>query len=49
MTVADAFQLVLELARQNIAPDGLNHEEHARQVEACNIIEDLAVNEYGDD
>jgi hypothetical protein len=49
MDIADAFQIVLDLARQNIIDERELPEEHARQVEACNIIEDLAVNEYGDD
>lgn len=52
--VADAFQIVLELARQNIIDKSECitkelEQERERQIEACNVIEDLAVNEYGDD
>ena len=46
---AEAFQIVLDLARQNIIDERDNAGEHKRQLAACNIIEDVAVNEYGDD
>jgi len=47
--IADAFQIVIDLAKQNVA-DQLDHpDHHKQQEEAINIIEDLAVNEYGDD
>ena len=49
MDVATAFQIVLDLARQNIIDERENADEHHRQTEACNVIEDLAVNEHGDD
>jgi hypothetical protein len=49
MDIAEAFQIVLDLARQNIIDEHEMPEEHARQVEACDVLEDLAVNEYGDD
>lgn len=53
MTITEAFQIVLDLARENIIDfdhedDELN-EARKRLTEACNIIEDLAVNEYGDE
>lgn len=48
MDIADALQIVLDLARQNLAPEDLP-EELARQIEALNMVEDLAVNEYGDE
>lgn len=49
ISLADAFQIVTELARQNVA-DQLDHpSEHSRQNEAINMVEDLATNEYGDD
>ena len=54
MDIATAFQIVLDLARQNIIDlddcdcDELV-DEYNRQVLACDIIEDLAVNQYGDD
>lgn len=47
MDAATAFQIVLDLARQNIIDAREMPEEHARQVEACNIVEDVAVNQYG--
>lgn len=46
---AEAFQIVIELARQNVADQLDSPEHYKRQTEAINIIEDLAVNEYGDD
>jgi hypothetical protein len=51
MDIAEAFQIVLDLARQNILDDDSPDmaEEVERQTEACDIIEDLAVNHYGDD
>lgn len=49
MDVAEAFQIVLDLARQNTIDDPDMAEEAARQQEACNIVEDIAVNAYGDD
>ena len=47
MTVEEAIEIVLELARQNIIDDIDSHhhpEEHNRQTEACDIIHDFAVN-----
>jgi hypothetical protein len=55
MDIATAFQIVLDLARQNIIDERdcddneILLQELERQVTACNIIEDLAVNEYGDE
>jgi len=66
MDIADALQIVIQLARQNIPDD---HElkdviqlarekipsEHElkdlaeKYIEACNMVEDLAVNYFGDD
>lgn len=46
--IADAFQIVLDLAKQNVIDERDDPEEHARQIEAINTIEDIAVNEYGD-
>lgn len=49
MDIADALQTTIELARQNIA-DQLDHpDEHKKQSEAVDMVEDLAVNQYGDD
>ena len=44
MDIATAFQIVLDLARQNIRDQLDDPKEHANEVEACNIIEDVAVN-----
>lgn len=41
MDIQTALQIVLELAR-NMALD-------AEQREACDIVEDMAVNQFGDD
>ncbi len=49
MDVVDAFQLVLELAKQNIIDEHDNPEEHKRQTEACELVEDYIVNQLGDD
>jgi len=49
LDTANALQVVIALARQNVIDEQDNPEEHARQVAACDIVEDLAVNEYGDD
>ena len=49
MDIADAFQIVIDLAKQNVA-DQLDHpDHHKQQEEAINMIEDIAVNEYGND
>jgi hypothetical protein len=49
MDTATALQIVLDLARQNMVDPDDNEEEYLRQAQAIAIIEDLAVNEYGDD
>jgi len=49
MSIADAFRVVFDLARQN-AIDQLDHpDHHKQQEEAINMIKDPAVNEYGND
>ncbi len=49
MDTATAFQIVLDLAKQGmISPEDMP-DEHERQKEAINILEDLAVNQFGDD
>lgn len=45
MDLAEAMQLVLELARQSIIS---NPEVRARQEAACELVEDFAVNHLGD-
>ena len=53
MTLIEAIELVLELARQNaLDPETCDNElrgEAMRQREACNTLEDFAVNQLGDD
>lgn len=55
MDIAEALQIVIDLARGNIlderiiAGDPDLDQERTRQEMACQVIEDLAVNEYGDD
>jgi hypothetical protein len=49
MTTAEAFQIVLDLARQNVIEDDEFADEAARQREALDIIEDIAVNQFGDE
>lgn len=49
MDTAEAFQVVLDLAKQNMCDQQDMPDEHARQQEAINQIEDLAVNHFGDD
>lgn len=49
MDIADALQIVIDLARQNLCDEKDMPEEHARQLEACDMVEDFAVNQCGDD
>jgi len=49
MNIAAALQIVLDLAKQNVCDQPEMPDEYARQMEAITIVEDLAVNEYGDD
>lgn len=53
MDIANALQVVLDLARQNVIemaePDEDRQAEQERQLEAIRMVEDLAVNQYGDD
>ena len=47
--IADALQIVLDLAKQNMAPNDPEFaEERARQQEAIDTVEDMAVNQFGD-
>jgi len=51
--IADAFQVVIDLARQNALDadrcDPELREEAQKQHEAIDMVEDLAVNKFGDD
>jgi hypothetical protein len=49
LDIGEAFEIVLSLARQNIIGEHDDPTAHAAQTAACEMIEDLAVNEYGDD
>lgn len=42
MNTSDAIAIVLELARYNLAPEDELPDEHARQVEACDKVENIA-------
>jgi hypothetical protein len=49
MDIAEAFQIVLDLARQNVIDEIDNPDEYAKQVKACDAVEDFVVNNLGDD
>ncbi len=46
---ATAFQIVLDLARRGICDAASDRAKHIEQATAVNVIEDIAVNQYGDD
>lgn len=41
MDIADALQIVIDLARKNATTD--------KEKTACDVVEDMAVNQFGDD
>lgn len=51
MDIADALQIVLDLAKKEYDDNAssVNPKERERQLEAINIVEDMAVNQFGDD
>jgi hypothetical protein len=49
MDVPDAFQIVLDLARQNVIDARDDPDEHERQINAIDIVKDIAVNQFGDE
>lgn len=54
MDISDALQIVIDLAKQNALTKFDDNADELEQViadqqEAIKIVEDLAVNEYGDD
>lgn len=49
MDIAYALQIVLDLAKGNVINAIDAPEENARQEEAIRIVEDMAVNQFGDD
>lgn len=48
-TLKEALQIVIDLAKQNVIDIRDEPEEHARQMEAIDMVEDMAVNQFGDD
>lgn len=49
MDIADALQIVIDLARQNIINDDPDMEDQRRQqLEAIDVVEDMATNQFGD-
>jgi len=49
MNLADAMQIVLSLARDNVIDDDDLQAERDRQLEAVDTVEDFVVNQLGDD
>ena len=49
MELSAAVEVVLELARGNLCDEEELPEEHERQVVACNVVEDFAVNHLGEE
>lgn len=49
LTVIEAFEIVLSLAKQGMIDEPDMPKEFERQKEAIAIVEDIAVNNYGDD
>lgn len=47
--IKEALQIVLDLAKQNVIDIFDDAKEHARQMEAIDTVEDMAVNQFGDD
>ncbi len=48
LDAAEALQIVIDLARNNVVNEEELPDEHARQVEAIRVVEDMAVNQFGD-
>jgi hypothetical protein len=48
MKIEEALVIVLELARQNVISQDDEFHEHARQTEACDQVEDMIVNQFGE-
>lgn len=49
MDITDALTIVLELAKQNVIDARDEPEMAEEQQEACKMVEDLIVNQLGDD
>jgi hypothetical protein len=49
MDIAEALQIVLDLAKANVIDDPEMEDERERQLSAIDIVEDMAVNQFGGD
>lgn len=49
MDIKEALQIVIDLAKQGVIDIRDDAVEHARQMEAIDTVEDMAVNKFGDD
>ena len=49
MDITLALQIVLDLARGNICDEHMCPSEYATQIAACDAVEDMAVNQFGDE
>ena len=49
MTLEEALEIVISLARDNLPESDEMKELREIYAEACNIVEDMAVNQFGDD
>lgn len=49
MDIAEALQIVIDLAKEHVAAKSVSTDPDNRITQAINMVEDLAVNEFGDD
>jgi hypothetical protein len=49
MDLVEAIEIALKLARQAMVAESVDPEAHAHQKDACDTLEDFAVNQLGDD
>ena len=49
MDLAEAFAVVLSLARENILDPREDSEESEKQKQSCDMVEDFIVNNFGDE
>lgn len=48
MDIVEALQIVLSLARDNVIDPRDDSDESERQKQACDMVEDIIVNQFGD-
>jgi hypothetical protein len=48
LDAAEALQIVIDLAKQNVIDKHDMPDEHEKQMEAIRVVEDMAVNQFGD-